>query len=101
MQAMRASMFSQDGLGEVIGKPQSTISSWERGEAEPPPHMVFAIEQACGKAPGSLSYALGYVPVGTDPNAWIDVELAIQACPMLTTDERLVLSALFRRLTIR
>lgn len=55
--------LSQTALGDAIGSNQSTISSWERGEAEPPPDFVFAIERACGESGGALSRFFGYLPV--------------------------------------
>lgn len=85
--------LSQAALGAMVKSNQSTVSSWERGESEPPPDFVFAIETACKVPPGSLSRLLGYMPIIKDVEQ--DLECAIMSCPKLDVNERKLLRDIF------
>lgn len=43
------------------------IQRWRHGIAEPPPNVVFAIEDYLDLKPGSLSIHLGYLPPKVQP----------------------------------
>lgn len=60
--AHRESGIGQVELGRAAGRAQSTVSSWMRGEREPSPQEVFAMERAMHLPSGHLSCWLGYLP---------------------------------------
>lgn len=99
--ARQHARLSQAALGVQVSSNQSTVSSWERGESEPPPEFVFAIERVCKEPGGSLSRFLGYWPDrvmtdNSDPDPDSDpVELAIMSCPLLDANERKILCDIF------
>lgn len=89
---LRADM-SQSALGTAIGTPQSTISSWERGESRPYAETVFQLEAALKLAPGSLSQILGYMPLGEVPPC--TVQSAVIADPTLDPYKGQLLLAIY------
>lgn len=91
--ARQRASLSQAALGVMVGSNQSTVSSWERGESEPPPDLVFAIEDACEEPKGALSRLLGYLPIIEDTPD--DVETAILSCPKLDPNERELLRNIY------
>lgn len=86
--------LTQAALAEEIGSKQSTLSSWERGEFEPPPDAVFSMEKALECKGGALSRLLGYVPLDTDSQA-ISVEEAIAVDPALDEYRRELLIGIY------
>lgn len=73
--------MSQSSLGAAIGVSQAQISELEKGNrAHTLPGEMFAIEAALEVPAGSISFHLGYVPVGSAPPStvagiWADSEL--------------------------
>jgi transcriptional regulator with XRE-family HTH domain len=47
-EARRRAGLSQAELGRRVGKPQSVISRWERGEVEPSLETLRGLIRACG-----------------------------------------------------
>jgi transcriptional regulator with XRE-family HTH domain len=60
IRAARGSL-SQTGLGELVGRPQATVSTWENGQVAPSLEMIGRIEEALDLPYGSLLVADGYV----------------------------------------
>lgn len=60
---------------------QPAVSGWLAKIENLHPDRMFAIEKALGRAPGSLSRHLGYVPADTAPA--LSVPAAIEADPSL------------------
>lgn len=75
---------------------QATVSQWLLGKTEPAPKTVFAIEQALGVNPGTLSRLLGYLPPST--RSATTVRDAIAADPKLTATGRRVIAAVYEEL---
>ena len=67
----------------------ASVSKWIGGNP-PAPSRVFAIEEALGAPPGSLSKLLGYVPASTRPATTVPAAVA--------NDERL--TAMGRRVIL-
>ncbi len=74
---------------------QTTVSSWMRGDTDPTPEIVFAMERVLGLRPGDLSRHLGYMPVSVHP-APVGVEQAIAADPKLSARFKRALIATYR-----
>jgi transcriptional regulator with XRE-family HTH domain len=97
--------LSQVQLAELAGVSQSTVSVWEQGVAEPPPAVVFALEEVVGVAPGHLSRHLGYVPAPPDGTSLEDspppggVPTAVNADPKLDDRQRRALLLAYREFT--
>lgn len=78
VRARQAVGLTQSQLSAAAGVPQSSLSVWERGEAEPSPETVFALEGALAVDDGALSRLLGFAPVGkelavsTEAAIWVD-----------------------------
>lgn len=53
--------LSQTRLGELVGRPQATVSTWENGQVSPSLAMVGRIEEALDLPVGSLLIEAGYV----------------------------------------
>lgn len=66
-------------VAEISGESvtESAVSLWMTAKSEPTRRKVFALEQALGVAPGTLSRHLGYLPVDAVPAA--DIEQSLQA----------------------
>lgn len=92
--ALREAMGGQStvGIAKHVGLTPDAVSRWARGEVEPPPLTVFAVEQYLDVAPGDLSRHLGYLPAGAPPS----VTEAIDADPRLTPEARTMLKATYR-----
>jgi transcriptional regulator with XRE-family HTH domain len=58
-----AKSLTQNDIAEAISKDQSVVSSYERGDAEPPRPIIAALELLVDLEPGGLSRYLGYIPV--------------------------------------
>lgn len=80
-----------EGRAEPYGQP--AVTAW-LNTSDIPPDRVFAIEQALGKRPGSLSRLMGYVPVGTERAC--TVERALAEDPNLTATQREVVLGAYR-----
>lgn len=93
--------LSQTALGRALGGVgQSAISQWERGDIQPRPEYVYAVETALGLGPGTLSRILGYLPAAHPPKAGFGgVRDAIRRDPLLTSKEKQSLRALYDSLT--
>lgn len=88
--------WSQRALADALGLSQSTISHWKSATSAPPPATTFALEEALGLAPGTLSRHLGYVP--SDHVVAATVEEAIVDDPLLSPHHQRVLQATYREL---
>lgn len=62
-EALGRAGLRQVDLAKLVGTTQSSVSGWVNGRYEPPPATVFAIELCLGLPSGTLSGALGYLPV--------------------------------------
>ena len=62
-EALGRAGLRQADLAKLVGTSQSSVSGWVNGRYEPLAATVFATEQALGLAAGTLSGALGYLPV--------------------------------------
>lgn len=93
--------LSQTALGRALGGVgQSAISQWERGDIQPRPEYVYAVEKALGLAPGTLSRTLGYLPPTRPPKSGPGgVREAIRRDPLLTSKEKRSLVSLYDSLT--
>lgn len=92
--ALREAMLgvSNVKVAEHVGLTPDAVAKWVRGDAEPSPLTVFAVEAFLDLQPGELSRHLGYLPVG----ATASVVAAIEADPRLTVEARRVLVAAYR-----
>lgn len=96
MQARQRAGLTQTALSSATGIPQSTISVFERGEAEPGPEAVFAMEDALNLKSGSLSQLLGFARIGVEVST--SIEVAISLDPSLDEPARQLLIQLYERL---
>lgn len=91
---LRIQNLSQKNLADRVGSGESAVSNWVAGRDEPRPQTVFAIEEALGLQPGTLSRHLGYVPdAGWQP---IPVVAAILSDPALDDAQRAALIGIYR-----
>lgn len=83
-----------DRIAEITGRKRpdpTTVTKWIKGEYGPPdPDVVFAVEEALGQAPGSMSQVLGYLPVAHDGDHPGGVVAALDRDPRLTVMGRRV-----------
>lgn len=96
MQARQRAGLTQTALSAATGIPQSTISVFERGEAEPGPDAVFSMEDALNLKPGALSQLLGFVRTGME--VFTSIEVVISVDPNLDEPARQLLIQLYERL---
>jgi transcriptional regulator with XRE-family HTH domain len=90
---------THEGLARKIGVAQQSVSPWARGESEPRPLRVLAMERALHVAPGSLAIHLGFgPPIDAPPPPAPTVEEAIAADPKLSPTLRAALLAVYREL---
>lgn len=94
--ALREAMGGRSNVavGRHVGLTDDAVAKWIRGESEPPPLTVFAVEEFLGVPPGDLSRHLGFLPVA----AKVSVLSAIDADERLTDRDRKVLRAAYRAL---
>lgn len=97
IRARQAAGLTQSQLGAAVSIPQSTLSVWERGDAEPSPEVVFELERALGVKAGSLSRLLGFAPVNVQLAS--SVEAAILADPKLDPYQRKLLIQIYESWT--
>lgn len=96
-QARQGLGLSQARLAERLGMGQSAAWSWEQGEVEPSPEIVFALERELELDGGSLSRHLGYLPLSAgDPRP--SALAGIAADPDLDENGRRLLIALYREI---
>lgn len=93
--------LSQTALGRALGGiGQSAVSQWERGDIQPRPEYVYAVEKTLGLTPGTLSRMLGYLPPSRPPKSGPGgVREAIRRDPLLTSKEKRSLLSLYDSLT--
>lgn len=65
--------------GESVS--ESAVSLWLAAKSEPSRRKVFAIEEALGCNPGTLSRHLGYLPVNAVPATSIEEALVAAGVP--------------------
>lgn len=90
-EAMRQEAINAPAVARHVGLSDDAVRKWLSGKSEPAPHVVFAVEELLGVAPGDLSRHLGYVPVGTT-----SVTAAIAADQKLSPKDRRILIRLYR-----
>lgn len=90
-QALRAADITPAVVGAHVGVTDDAIRKWAKGQVEPPPWRVFAVERLLELAPGELSRHLGFVPVGV-----ASVFAAIDADEALSERDRKVVRAAYR-----
>src|SRR6266542_4305576 len=100
--ARKARKLSQHDLGRMVDVEQSAVTQWETGKTTPARDRVFAIEYALGLRQGTLAQFLGFGPArGTAVTfRQVTVTDAILADEKLTPNQRQLLIALYRELTI-
>lgn len=92
--------MKQEDLARALGTTQSSVSGWINGKYEPAAGTVFSIERSLGLDPGSLSRALGYLPV--EPTARpVTVEAAIAQSTALDEEAKVALATVYRALAKR
>jgi transcriptional regulator with XRE-family HTH domain len=92
---LNSKRLTQADLAGHFGSIQSTVSQWVRGEAEPRPVVVFAIEQALELEPGTLSQHLGYLPIVTHGEAPADLVDVLDADSLLSDSEKDVVRRMY------
>ena len=98
--ALKARDMKQDELAGMLGTTQSSVSGWINGKYEPGAATVFCVERCLGVDPGSLSRALGYLPVESTASTE-NVETAIAQSTRLDDEEKAALAAIYRVLAKR
>ena len=93
--------LSQTALGRALGGiGQSAVSQWERGDLQPRPEHVYALEKTLGLTPGTLSRMLGYLPPSRPSKSGPGgVREAIRRDPLLTSKEKRSLLSLYDSIT--
>lgn len=97
--AREQAKITQRDLSLVADVNQSHISNYERGQYEPPPHIVFTLERAVRVPGGHLSRYFGYVPVSTTPSSRQDTLAAILTDQTLSPRDREALVNLYQTLS--
>jgi transcriptional regulator with XRE-family HTH domain len=90
----------QSEIADLAGVQQSSVSAWEKGDNQPAPEVVFAIEDYLELKPGHLSRHLGYAPVahrGVAPT----YEQVVMDDPLLDDTQKRAALALYREFTAR
>lgn len=72
----------------------SAVTMWVNGDTEPTRPKVWAIEQALGAKPGTLSRLLGYLPL--DARTVVTVAGAIEQDSRLDEEGRRIMMAVYR-----
>lgn len=79
-QAAARANVTQKQIAEAVGKDQTTISAWMKGENWPQLSAIPAIEELCGLRPGQILREAGFVEPATDARDAImaDIRLSIE-----------------------
>lgn len=97
-QARQARGLTQGALAELVDVTQSAVSGWEACKYLPDdPVDVFDLETALKVPRGYLSQHLGYGPLTVRRDPPVDLEVAIEASPLLGKIEKSALAGLYRQ----